>query len=312
MTRHEHVVYYHANCADGFGAAFAAWVKLGVQAEYVACNYGEAPPALEQCTDRHVHVLDFSFPPQVMDALRSRAASVTWLDHHKTAFEALGLDVNTPYVERGQNYIYSLDNGRSGALIAWQHYHPSYDVPELILCIDDRDRWQFKLPNSRAVNAALWSEAPWSFEQWLGYTHMVHNNALAGLVMKGEVLLKNQAAQVQQLLSGVQPCRLIPPLITSAESYRDPWVWSADNVCHAPGMALNSPLHISELGHEVAKLSGTYGLIWSVGEAGRVRCSLRSEGDYDVSRLARLFGGGGHRNAAGFELSLGRLMEFLA
>ena len=32
---------------------------------------------------------------------------------------------------------------------------------------------------------------------------------------------------------------------------------------------------------------------------GRVRCSLRSRGDYDVATVARIFGGGGHKNAAG-------------
>ncbi|HTQ09753.1 MAG TPA: bifunctional oligoribonuclease/PAP phosphatase NrnA [Fimbriimonadaceae bacterium] len=32
---------------------------------------------------------------------------------------------------------------------------------------------------------------------------------------------------------------------------------------------------------------------------GRTRCSLRSRGDYDVAAVARHFGGGGHRNAAG-------------
>ncbi len=32
---------------------------------------------------------------------------------------------------------------------------------------------------------------------------------------------------------------------------------------------------------------------------GKVRCSLRSRGEYDVAAVARIFGGGGHRNAAG-------------
>lgn len=32
---------------------------------------------------------------------------------------------------------------------------------------------------------------------------------------------------------------------------------------------------------------------------GRIRCSIRSRGDYDVAAVARHFGGGGHRNAAG-------------
>ena len=35
------LVIYHASCADGFGAAFAAWLKFGDDAEYVACSYGK-------------------------------------------------------------------------------------------------------------------------------------------------------------------------------------------------------------------------------------------------------------------------------
>lgn len=37
---------------------------------------------------------------------------------------------------------------------------------------------------------------------------------------------------------------------------------------------------------------------------GKIRCSIRSRGDYDVAAVARTFGGGGHRNAAGCTLDL--------
>ena len=37
---------------------------------------------------------------------------------------------------------------------------------------------------------------------------------------------------------------------------------------------------------------------------GRIRCSLRSRGDHDVAAVAREFGGGGHRNAAGCTLDM--------
>ena len=35
------LVIYHAHCTDGFGAAFAAWMKLGDDAEYVPMQYGQ-------------------------------------------------------------------------------------------------------------------------------------------------------------------------------------------------------------------------------------------------------------------------------
>ena len=39
-------------------------------------------------------------------------------------------------------------------------------------------------------------------------------------------------------------------------------------------------------------------------ETGVLRCSLRSKGDIDVASIATSYGGGGHRNAAGFKTSL--------
>ena len=48
-------------------------------------------------------------------------------------------------------------------------------------------------------------------------------------------------------------------------------------------------------------------------EEGRYRISLRSRGKVDVSRIAHLKGGGGHRNAAGFTMnaSLPEVLEFV-
>ncbi len=82
------LVIYHASCADGFGAAFAAWLKLGDEAEYVPCSYGE-DYALSENTfefkDRELYILDFSFPRGVMDMLFAGAKRVVWLDHHASS-----------------------------------------------------------------------------------------------------------------------------------------------------------------------------------------------------------------------------------
>ena len=39
-------------------------------------------------------------------------------------------------------------------------------------------------------------------------------------------------------------------------------------------------------------------------EAGILRCSLRSKGEIDVASIATEYGGGGHKNAAGFKTTL--------
>ena len=90
------LVIYHASCADGFGAAFAAWLKLGESdsieegAEYVPMQYGPVPDIESwhmqyAISQREVYILDFSFPRQTMDYLFSVAKRVVWLDHHASS-----------------------------------------------------------------------------------------------------------------------------------------------------------------------------------------------------------------------------------
>jgi len=79
------------------------------------------------------------------------------------------------------------------------------------------------------------------------------------------------------------------------------------------GLAANCPPHLtSDVGHELATQSGTFGLCWCLSKEGMTaKCSLRSNGDYDVSAIAKAFSGGGHRNAAGFEVDIQTLLGWL-
>ena len=172
------LVIYHANCTDGFGAAFAAWLKLGDEAEYLPMEYGRISTPADfdmkvslAAKGNDVYILDFSFPREVMDALFKYAKRVVWLDHHKTAFEmwcggipAIGY-YNSPTTTPENHYIL-LDNYKSGALIAWEYFHPGTEVPMLIQHIDDYDRWQFKLIGTKELHAAFASYKPWTFDKW--------------------------------------------------------------------------------------------------------------------------------------------------
>ena len=74
------------------------------------------------------------------------------------------------------------------------------------------------------------------------------------------------------------------------------------------GRSVNcTPQFASEAGNILAQASGTFGMTWIINSKGMANVSLRSIGDYDVSAIAKTFGGGGHRNAAGFEVAFDRL-----
>lgn len=307
------LVIYHANCADGFGAAFAAWTVLGDEAEYLPLQYGFKPSDLSPCgwAARDVYMLDFSLPRDLMGGLFTSAKRVVWLDHHASVFKDWGIPTNVV----GDNSYFSLDdaghhvkldNAKSGAMLAWEFFHPGTEVPQFIKHIDDYDRWCFQIEGTKAFNKALWSYAPWGFKQWLewfydcesGFSHKYW----ADFYTEGSAILRSHDQNVQAVVKGAgRACQMRMPA-TMGEGF-----------LQIPGLSANCPPHLtSDVGHELATQSGTFGLCWCLSKEGTTaQCSLRSNGEYDVSAIAKAFGGGGHRNAAGFQVDIQTLLGWL-
>jgi len=298
------VIFYHANCTDGFGAAFAAWKVFGDDAEYVPVSYGQIKTAddvdlLGNIKDHHVFILDFSFPRPVMEYIFATAIHTTWLDHHKTAFEMWTPEEpfkdDSFYNITTQKHRIVLDNSRSGALIAWDFFHGGTVIPKLVLHIDDYDRWQFKNHNTKAFSRALRALKPWTFEQWNSeFLWVEHSERYQDVLMIGNILLDDHKGRVESAAKHAAQCTL------THTNYME--------TVHFAGLSVNaSPDLSSDLGHELANKSSTFGLVYHIGQDRQVKCSLRSNGDYDVSAIAKRFGGGGHKNAAGFECTLAQL-----
>lgn len=306
------LVIYHANCADGFGAAFAAWLILGDDAEYWPVkhekNYNELEALALNTSDREVYILDFSFQREDMEGVFRRAKHVVWLDHHKTAFEMwcpgeLTMWMSDP-LDTSRHI--KLDNNKSGALIAWEYFHPNTEIPMLIQHIDDYDRWQFKLSGTRSFIKSLWSW-PFDFRAWQliffseGYTE----NAYKFAYKEGDAILRAHEQNVQAVVANcARECSINMPM--------PPGGWGVSDVMSYYGFSANCPAHLtSDVGHVLASQSGTFGLLWYMGTNEKIKCSLRSNGAFDVSSIAKVFGGGGHKNAAGFEIDIDTLKSWI-
>src|SRR5262245_28802612 len=100
------LIIYHADCPDGFCAAYLA-LRRFPQARILPATHGHPPPFAE-VRDQHVLVVDFSWKRPVVEALHDEAASLFIIDHHKSAEQELvGLDYTT------------FDLKRSGATLTW-------------------------------------------------------------------------------------------------------------------------------------------------------------------------------------------------
>lgn len=259
-------VLYHGNCYDGFGAAYAAWLKLGdLDVSYRSCTYDEGVKPLEEIPDgSEVYVLDFSFERQALIENTARFKKLMVLDHHVTAQKNL---------EGLENCIFDLK--RSGAMLAWNYFHPGKEPPALLSHIQDRDLWKFEILGTQYVHLALLAE-PFDFKVW-------DKLDVPTLIISGRSMAKLQAQQIENICSKAMMLHIGPELIPAA----------------------NTSVYFSEVPSRLLELYpdakySAYFYEYSKGESIVRQWGLRSRPDYDVSVVARMYGGGGHAQAAGF------------
>lgn len=174
------VVLYHADCMDGFGAAWALWKRFP-QARYVAVKHGNPPP--DGLENQHVVMVDFSYHRETILAMADQVASLYILDHHVTAQASLK-DLPFAY----------FDMNRSGAVLAWEWAH-TQPVPWLLQYVQDKDLWHWQLPGSREISAAL-ASYPFGFERW-------ESLQFETLKVEGTGILRSEKALVEKMANEV-------------------------------------------------------------------------------------------------------------
>ena len=253
---------YHGSCADGFGAAWVVRKALG-DIDFHPGVYQQPPPDV---TNREVFIVDFSYKRPVLLEMSKTADTITIIDHHKTAAEDLKmLPANVDSV---------FDMTHSGAMLTWMYFFPDEEPPALIKHIEDRDLWRFDLPQTREIQAALFSY-PYDFQVWDRLMAM----PVVELATEGAVIERKHFKDMHELLAVVTRPMLIAGHKVQVANL--PYTMSSD------------------AGHELAKHS-PFGVCYWDTPNGRVFSLRSTDAGLDVSEIAKQFGGGGHRNAAGF------------
>lgn len=277
------ICFYHAGCPDGFGAAWAVQAAWGESGRYVPRGH-EDRVRLPECEDALVTFVDIAPAREELRQLAEVASQVVILDHHVTASERLLRDPRFVEALEAEGHELRFDMDQSGSVLAWRHFHPDAPVPMLLQYVQDQDLWNWALPDSNAVNAAL-ASYPYDFEVW----SRLAARPVEELVREGEPILRANRMEVER--------RLEQGFAVAIGTRRVE--------------AVNATNNRSQLGHrlaERARFGAQWGLVYRV-EGSEVYATLYSIGDVDVAKVAVEFGGGGHKNAAGFRVSLARWLE---
>jgi oligoribonuclease NrnB/cAMP/cGMP phosphodiesterase (DHH superfamily) len=262
------LVLFHGACRDGFCAAWAAY-RLGYRdAEFIPVFYGQPPPRV---LHRDVLITDFCYERDDMQTIGHEAKTLIVFDHHKTAPEALaGLEIKF-----GARVVY--DVNRSGSAITWDELHGGKPRPWLVDYTEDRDLWRHALPSTEAINAFI-STLAYDFEVW------------------DDVYQKLSVDEAQRygLVVGHKIDQYVREVAKNARMV----MFMGERV-----PLVNAPqVDISELLHVLCE-HASFAVGWFQRSDGMFVYSLRTRrDDIDVSEIAKSFGGGGHRKAAGFQV----------
>jgi oligoribonuclease NrnB/cAMP/cGMP phosphodiesterase (DHH superfamily) len=263
---------YHDD-PDGCCAAAVVRRALGEEVGLHALEIGDEIPWSSVESSEQVVLVDYSLPLKEMQRLAA-GRRLVWIDHHKSALAELAEPLADIPGER------SVDE--AACLLAWRTFFPSLPAPMAVTLIADRDTWQMAHSETRAFSEGLYQEnfEPTNDRLWKPLL-ADDRTTLVELIARGQVLYDARLRNIHHVVERYG-------FAVTFEGHRT--------------LAVNHPgtgdmgEHIRQAGYELA-----YCYV-DVVRRGRLQTvvTLYSDG-VDVSEIARKFGGGGHRGAAGFQ-----------
>ena len=302
------IVVYHWPCSDGITAAGVVYnyYQGDSSIEFVRGNYAdkaEILDAIESWRDKDVLLVDFSYPKDILVKMSQSAKSILILDHHVTAQSALEdfivegdfddpkyLNVKGIEAVLGEHKIVAVfDMNECGATMAWKFFNPNTDVPLYIQHIRDIDLGKKEMPDA---DHFLWASRaiPLDIKE--------NADAIKSFSTESEI---NEFKDGGRFISKFVKTRIdvLKGEAHDAKFGNVPFRWGITDY------ALVSEYANSLLDDTVRFAVGVYFTKTGLG------LSLRSKPDFDVSELAKSFGGGGHKQAAGVNLPWKDVYDFI-
>ncbi|MEE9459855.1 MAG: DHHA1 domain-containing protein [Candidatus Bathyarchaeia archaeon] len=252
-------------------------------------DYGDEIPNLSDYDK--IIMCDVSFPPSHMTKIREK---LVWIDHHISAINSnKGVHGGYPKIKGLTNTLFA------ACELTWNYYFPHDGMPEIVKFLGMYDSYRhIETPQQQTVfefqygarevikdyqDAYKWLND--SIDYCAVLAHITDEDPVDVIWSNGRAIfsyLKSEASQVME--------RAFPVDLIQSDSINE--VTSANFLC------VNQPnFNYKNWGIEINdKYAGVASFHY---EKGKWKFSLRSD-KVDCSLIAKSFGGGGHKGAAGF------------
>lgn len=254
--------------------------------EFIPMNYNKVFPINKILKNELVIIVDFSLQKSgEFEKLLEITNEVIWIDHHKTA-----IDKFSHIACKGTR-----KDGVAGCVLTWEYFFTNSPLPRIVEMIGHYDIWNFSkygkdLNKLQAgIKTVDYSPTSPNWKKWTK-TDLVVNELFQCEVLDDDVeLLLNCGITALQYRTNLNR-ELVESwaFYTSFEGYRA----IACNV----GSAYSSQVFdiVDDNTYDIMLVFNFDGCMFSV--------SIYTKKDIDCSEIAKKYGGGGHKNAAGFQV----------
>lgn len=279
------VVVSHGDDADGFGSAYLIQNFVNPHAEIYFMSYGDQRPPLSVFEGKNVIFTDFTLPNdqmcEIVDAM-GKGKKLVIIDHHAPKFEDLHY-LSELYIP-GAVQLYCRQEA-SAIELTRQYFN--LESHWIIDYVNIGDRWDWSPDPEKAKYQRNICSVIYSYPlEWEWWDRLWQRECDDELEKEGYIVERHKWALSAEILKQA---------------------YTATIAGHEVRV-INSPILRSELASELSKGS-EFGVAWYRKADGTNEFSLRSirgEGsERDVSEIARLFGGNGHKHASAFRVPAG-------
>lgn len=290
-------VIYHRGCLDGYTSFVILSTTKTISPDaiiYTDDPYASnIPPNID---GKNVIIMDVAYKKEVLQKIVEIAKHVTFIDHHVTIKNEIKQSNNL-------EIVYDVDE--SGASLVWKYFYKSKKAPKLVQYIKENDTASFPSRDTLFFILALnmnysIHRTPENLIKWkklLLSNITVHNLVKEGKIYqpyKEYIVSENSKKYSFEQFPSAQIYKKFKTYFTNPGQYK---------VVLYNGHGCPDTRSLSA--RFLEKTNCDFVMLWVLNmEQKKYVIQLRSI-DVDVGSISKLFGGGGHRLASAFSLTLG-------
>ena len=302
-------VIYHRGCPDGFTGFVFAKTSGALRENFTV--YPDVPYAKnapKKVGGKSVLIIDVAYNDNILKSIIDRAKFVTVIDHHTATLKA-----SKAWNKNNKNWELIYDVTKCGASLSWETFYPRVNLPLYVKYIQDNDLGLWHDPNTRHFMVSLktlYQIGPNEelVDKWMDLMEpkRVHQMVEEGTIMSKYIDQTNKI-NIKYHCMAYFPSKILykknPNVFDKPKQYK---------VAMFSGM-FSSPDFTQKA---LQTINCDIVVLWSYNLIRKNYVFTMRSLNYDVSKIAEGFGGGGHRLAASFsfyknEMDIDDLIEHI-